>query len=403
MAMPKADRKLMREINSMQVLHQVRMHGPISRPELAEQTGLGLSTISNIVTELLESKLIREVGEGDSSGGRRPSLLDINELARYAFGVKIGPEQVWISSFDLRGHKISSREISFVQGAPPEELFEEISKVVDAMRHDDKIPKRSILGIGVSTSGLIDAKSGICLYSPILGWDNVSIRDRLSKLTRLDVIVENDVNAFAYGTSLHDANANTRNLICITTGTGVGAGIILDKKLYRGSLGGAGEFGHMTIDINGPKCACGRRGCLDVMASDKYLVARARESVAADEPSVLGTLADERKLSAMSVFLAAQLNDPLALHIYEEFGRNLGAGVANLINLFNPDKIVVGGEGAVASKFFMPTLRTTAFEQAFPHLTDHLEIVVDDGSEDVWLQGAALLVIEKFFEVPLSS
>lgn len=403
MAMPKADRKLMREMNSMQVLQRIRANGPISRPELAEQTGLGLSTISNIVTVLMDNKLVREVGEGDSSGGRRPSLLDINEQARYAFGVKIGPEQVWISSFDLRGHMISTQEISFQREASPDQLFAEIARTIDALRHKDRLPKRAILGIGVSTSGLIDAHSGMCIYSPILDWKNVPIQERLAELTKLDVIVENDVNAFAYGTSLHESNENVRSMICITTGPGVGAGIILDRKLYRGSRGGAGEFGHMTIDTNGPVCPCGRRGCLDVLASDIFLMAKAHEVVAAGTSSVLKTIHDERQLSASSVFLAAQLGDTSARDIYEQFGQNLGSGVANLINLFNPDKIVIGGEGAVASKFFMPALRDTAYKQAFPHLADELDVVVDDGSEDVWLQGAALLVIEKFFEVPLSS
>ena len=298
---------------------------------------------------------------------------------------------------------ISRREISFQRDQSPDELFLEIANVIDTMRREDRITKRAILGIGVSTSGLIDAHRGVCMYSPILGWENVRIQERLEELTKLDVIVENDVNAFAYGTSLHEANENVRNMICITTGPGVGAGIILERKLYRGSRGGAGEFGHMTIDSNSYICPCGRRGCLEVLASDIFLVAKANEAVAANEPSVLKTIHDERELSASSVFLAAQLGDGTALTIYEQFGRNLGMGVANLINLFNPDKIVIGGEGAVASKFFMPALREAAYREAFPHLADELEVVVDDGSEDVWLQGSALLVIEKFFEVPLST
>jgi glucokinase-like ROK family protein len=403
MGVPKADRKLMREINSMQVLQQIRVRGPISRPELAEATGLGLSTISNIVTELLDNKLVREVGEGDSSGGRRPGLLDINESARYAFGVKIGPEKVWISMFDLRARQIRLEEIALSQSETPETLFVQMSEVIDGMRRHAKLPRHSILGIGVSTSGVIDAATGACIYSPILGWENVPIRDRLKQLTKIDVVVENDVNAFAHGTLLQDANSLARNIICITTGPGVGAGIIIDRRLYRGSRGGAGEFGHVSIDRNGPLCRCGRRGCLEVLASDKFLMARAREIVESGASIILPTVRDERELSPTTIFYAAQLGDEAARALYRELGENLGYGVANLINLFNPDKIVIGGEGAVASKFFIDALRETATKYAFPHLADQLEIVVDDGSEDVWLQGAALLVIEKFFEVPLSN
>jgi N-acetylglucosamine repressor len=403
MEIAKADRKLMREINNMHVLQVIRLNGPISRPELAEYTGLGLSTISNIVNELFDNKLIREVGEGDSSGGRRPSLLDMNELARYAFGVKIGPARVWISLFDLRANQMDVGELTFHPSDSAETLFQEIVEVVEEIRRKHRVSKKAILGIGVSTSGLIDAESGACIYSPILGWENVDIKARLSQLSKFEVTVENDVNAFAYGTLLHESNADVRNMICITTGPGVGAGIILDRALYRGSRGGAGEFGHMTIDQHGPLCPCGRRGCLDVLASDQFLLCRAQAVIQSNQPSMLQDMLRAGSLTPAALAVAAEAGDEEAKRIYHELGSNLGCGVANLINLFDPDKIVIGGEGAVAAKFFIDTLRDVAKRFAFPHLADHVEIVVDDGSEDVWLQGAAALVIEQFFKVPLSN
>lgn len=403
MAIAKADRKLMREINNMQVLQLVRINGPISRPELAELTGLGLSTISNIVTELLENRFVREVGEGDSSGGRRPGLLILNELARYAFGVKIGPERIWITLFDLRMQPLMTEELSFAARDNPIEVFQRAWEVAEEMRKRQRVAKNSILGIGVSASGLIDADTGTCVYSPILHWRDVPIGATLTQLSKLDVIVENDVNAFAYGTLLHEENTSVNNMICITTGPGVGAGIVLDRKLYRGTHGGAGEFGHMTIDRHGPRCSCGRRGCLEVLASDQFLTARAAEIAKSGQSTILQSISGEQKLSPESVFHAAQLGDEAVIRIYRELGENLGCGVANLINILNPDKIVIGGEGAVAAKYLIDAVRETAVGQAFPHLADHVEIVVDDGSEDVWLQGAAALVIETFFEIPLAN
>ncbi|MCL6547551.1 MAG: ROK family protein [Alicyclobacillus sp.] len=401
MGVPKADRKWMREINSMQVLQQIRARGPVSRPELAEITGLGLSTISNITTELLNNNLVREVGEGDSSGGRRPSLLDLNELARYTFGVKIGPDKTWVSLFDLRARQISAAEIPVTRSERPQGLFVRIAEAVDELIRSGKIPRRAILGIGVSTSGLIDSETGTCVYSPILAWEHVPVRQHLTDLTKLEVVVENDVNAFAYGILHQDLDGAARNMICITTGPGVGAGIILDGKLYRGSRGGAGEFGHVSIDRHGPLCACGRRGCLEVLASDPFLVARAQELIDADVPTILRSVQDGQQPTPRSILLAAELGDEAMRGLYRELGENLGHGVANLINLFDPEKIVIGGEGAVAAKFFIDALREVAFRYAFPHLADHVEIVVDNGSEEAWLQGAALLVIDKFFEIPL--
>ncbi|CAA7603093.1 ROK family [Acididesulfobacillus acetoxydans] len=403
MAMAKADRKLMREINNMHVLQRVRVSGPISRPELSEQTGLGLSTISNIVTELLAEQLVREVGEGDSSGGRRPGLLDINETARCAFGVKIGPKRVWISLFDLRMRQIDTEQFTFLSEEPPGILFTRVFAGMERLREKHRVSGQSVLGIGVSVSGLIDSEKGVCLYSPILDWENVPIGELLSQLSGLDVAVENDVNTFAYGTLLHEANASVKDMICITTGPGVGAGIILDRRLYRGSHGGAGEFGHMTIEQNGPRCSCGRRGCLDVLASDQFLLARAEDIIESGQSPRLQAIKADGKLSPAALFRAAESGDKAARNIYLELGRNLGCGVANLINLFDPEKIVIGGEGAVAAKFFVDTVRDVATKYAFPHLADQVEIVVDDGSEDAWLQGAAALIIEEFFKLPLSS
>lgn len=402
MAMAKADRKLMREMNNMNVLKLVRIHGPISRPELAEQTGLGLSTISNIVSELLEKGFVREVGEGDSSGGRRPGLLDVNESARYAFGVKIGPERVWIALFDLRARQLDTVEIEFQSSDAPEELLKAIAVRIKELIKTHRLVKRSLLGVGVSASGLIDPETGICRYSPILGWKDVPLRSTLESLTNLYVIVENDVNAFAYGMSLPALDSDTRNMICITTGPGVGAGIILNRHLYRGSRGGAGEFGHTTIDRNGPLCPCGRKGCLDVLASDQFLLARAKEVAMSGGSSLLRDMASEQKLSPASLFYAAQLGDDSAIDIYKELGRNLGNGIVNLINLFTPDKIIIGGEGAVASKFFIEEVNEVVRQFSFPHLADHVVITVDDGSEDVWLQGVAQLIIEEFFEGPMT-
>ena len=397
MGIVKADRRLMREMNNQQVLQRIRNNGPISRPELSEQTGLGLSTISNIISELLEQGLILEIGEGESSGGRRPNLIDLNPLARFAFGVKIGPGTVWISLFDLRARQLHMEEVVFDVSDVPEVLFGQIASVILKIKKEHRIANHLILGVGVSSSGIIDPSSGTCIYSPILNWTNVPIKEVLSQLTKLHISVENDVNAYSYGMLLRETDSSVTNMICITTGPGVGAGIILDRKLYRGSRGGAGEFGHISIDRNGPQCACGRKGCMEVMASDQFLLSRARQLLKTNGSPVLEKINDENKLSAKSLYYAAQLGDMETRSIFKELGENMGSGIADLINLFNPDKIVIGGEGVIASEFFMESLRAVAIQSSFPHLADHLDIVVDDGSEDIWLQGAATLVIDGFF------
>jgi len=158
----------------------------------------------------------------------------------------------------------------------------------------------------------------------------------------------------------------------------------------------------MSIDIHGPVCNCGRRGCLEVMASDQYLLTQAREAIKAGESQILATFNQDGALTPTAILSAARVGDVTALRLYDELASHLGQGIANLINLLNPEKIVIGGEGAVASSFFMDRVYASARQAAFPHLAENVEITIDDGREDAWLQGAASFVIERFFEIPLS-
>ncbi len=393
----------MRAMNNRQILQLIRQYGPIARPDLAFQTGLGLSTISIIVAELIQAELVREVGEAESTGGRRPSLLDLNPNARYAFAMKVAPDRFWVSLVDLKGKPRATVEVPLIPPVPWDDLAQMAVKQMETLRTKHRVAKRWILGIGVSTSGLIDPHTGVCRSSPLLGWNEVPVRETLERMTRLDVLVENDVNAYAFGMWAQENEGGRRNLICITTGPGVGAGIILEGKLYHGSQGGAGEFGHTTIDLHGPPCKCGRRGCLEVLASDQFLLARATDLAGMGRSARLLGLVKEGQLTPASFYKAAQAGDEVARLIYRELGEHLGCGLVNLINLFNPDKIILGGEGVVAAPFFMDTVRQTVKNYAFPHLADSVEIVVDDGGEEVWLQGAALLVVEQFFQIPAST
>lgn len=401
MAIRKGDRRLMRELNNAHVLRVIRAEGPISRVEISEKTGLGLSTVSNIVNELFESKILLEVGEGDSSGGRKPNMLDLNYSARYIFGVKIGAGQTWIALTDLRGTLLELNEFAFPIQSDPSQLLLTISDTIKGIIRQRKLLKSALLGIGVGVSGLVSSETGVCLYSPILHWKEIPLKTELERMTRLPVMVENDVNTFAYGKLQLEFQRKVSSLICVTTGIGVGAGIVIDGKMYRGHDGGAGEFGHVSIDIHGPVCSCGRKGCLDVLASDQYLLQRAHQLAEEGQSLLLQSFRDSNNLSPDAILSAAQAGDPAAKQIYREMASHLGHGIANLVNLFNPEKIVIGGEGIVAAPLFIETVRQTVEQAVFPRLNAYLEISLDDGREDTWLQGAAFLVIENFFEMPL--
>lgn len=257
--------------------------------------------------------------------------------------------------------------------------------------------KRDIRGVGVGAPGPLDTRTGVVYVAPNLGWRNVPLKSRLEAALQLPVLIDNDANLAALGEQRFGAGQRVSPLICLTLGTGIGGGIIIDHQLYRGVSDGAGEVGHMTVEPDGPRCNCGNYGCLEVMASGSAIARLAREAVAQGRARGILTRAggDPGKITARVVVHAATDGDEEARSIVERAGRYLGIGVANLINLFNPAMIVLGGGLVQSGPLLFAAMEREVERRAFGHLRQAVKIVPAQLGERAGALGAVALVLEQ--------
>ncbi len=381
---PKGDNQLLRDHNRTIVLRLIHQRGPISRVQLSEKTGLESSTITSIMQDLLRIGLVKEIGVGKSRGGRRPILLDLNASYGLALGVKVEASRLLLGAMDLKGKILTCAEVPFKRGSDSPTV---LSLLQENLRRWTSQGTR-VLGIGVGISGFVDQETGTLLYSPILGWENVELAGPLGEELGLPVFVDNDVNTFTLAELWHGAGRRFRNFLCVTVGEGIGAGIVIEGRLYEGAIGGAGEIGHTCLDPDGPLCRCGERGCLEVFASDAFLLRRAHEAGSPHpEPEEL--------------LQAACRGDPLAKSIFIEMGRHLGLGLKNAVNLLNPEAVILGGERLEAYPFFGPALEDQLRHHAFPEEAKELLILPAEVGQAGWIVGAATLALSPIFELPM--
>jgi glucokinase len=234
-----------------------------------------------------------------------------------------------------------------------------------------------VVGVGVGCPGPLDLDTGVVLWTPNLGWKDYPIRDRVAERLELPASLDNDANCATYGEWWQGAGRGVRTLAGLTLGTGIGGGLVLDGRLVRGASGTAGEFGHTTIDLTGRRCACGNYGCLEAYASGPNIAARAREGIRAGYESILVDLVggDLDEITALTVYDAILLGDSYALEVMLETAKVLGAGVANIVNMFNPEMIViVGGVTRAGDHLFAP-LRAEVRRRAFQPAVEACTIV----------------------------
>jgi len=391
------NKQLIKDLNRALVIDRIRNYGPISRTDISKETKLGLSTVTNIVEELKNTKLIFEVGEASSSGGRRPILLEFNYQFGYAIGIKIEESHIVIALTDLRAKILDKVILSFTKGAVAEEVISLIVEGVRRILNQANISEDKLLRIGIAVSGLINGQKGIVLRSTLLGWNNVNLGEQIEKEFGIPTHIDNDVNAYTLAELSIGYGKSHGNFICISVGAGIGAGIVIDKKLYLGQFGGAGEFGHTIINVNGHQCHCGQRGCLEMYASEKFLV---KEGALLSQ-QFKGTVLEGSDFAFDLVYEAALKRDALGLELLKRLGEYLGVGLINVINSLNPETIILAGEGIIAKDFFLPYVQEAAKQNFFSQAGHHTNIVISELGNDAWVTGAALIAINQLFPVPI--
>jgi predicted NBD/HSP70 family sugar kinase len=380
------NRRLIREINQSLVLGLVRDQGPISRTDIAERADLSPATITDITAVLIEQGLIYEHEAGVSTGGRRPILLALNRQAGLVLGAKLTDREIVSALIDLDAEIVDRQTAALGDDGSLEHVVDVLAGLVADLR--SRHPGRRIFGLGLGLAGVVDRRSGVCRFSPFFQWHDVPIGRLLEERLALPVVLDNDVNTLTLAEQWFGAGADVADFLVVTLGRGVGMGMVLDGRLYRGGNGGAGEFGHATMATDGPLCDCGKRGCLEALVSSPALLRRLQSTLGSD-------------VTFDEAVALARAGDLTARAVFAEAGRILGLALSHLINIFNPPLLIVGGEGAVAADLFLDPLRETLRANSFDGFFGDLRLVVEGWGDDAWARGAAGLMIEEMFRPTL--
>lgn len=405
------NRDLMKEINLNIVFNLIRSQGPLSRSDIARHTGLSVGAVTSLTGKLLASTFIREVGKGQSRVGRPSVPLALNPSASFVVGiklveqsgVKLAGQSIVVAVTNLEAAVVHSRHTPVNNLRDPQAAIETIIQAVEDSLEESAVPRSKVMGIGIGLGGLIDSQQGICRYSPFLGWRQVPLAQLIEQRLHLPVYIENDVNTLTIAEQWFGAGRGLSHFLVVTIGSGIGAGVVTNGQIYRGAGGGAGEFGHLTLQPGGPLCACGKAGCLEALAADPAVARMAREAVEAGKNTVMAQAVQSTgQLTFDHVVQADSLGDEVALKILVEAGRWLGLGLSYLVNLFSPQLIVLSGEGTQAGNARIDSARQTMRQHIFNGLDESLDLVVKPLGEEAWARGAACVVLSELFKHPIN-
>ncbi|MEK8129194.1 ROK family transcriptional regulator [Paenibacillus filicis] len=369
------------------MLETIKNKSPLSRSQISELTGLHKGTVSSLIHELIEEDLVFEIGEGISSGGRRPVMLLFNQQAGYAIGVNLGVNFILAVLTNLQG-EVLEEKMTYFEHTSVDVVIPQLIEAIQTMIDRAPESRYGIIGIGIGVPGVLDDK-GTILLAPNLGWENLDLYRIVTEAFNTPVIIENEANAGAIGEKEFGVGIGDSNLIFVSLGIGIGTGILLNGEIYRGVSGFSGEMGHFIIETNGKKCKCGSKGCWELYASENALIEQARQ-LFAGEPN--GQALDINDLVAM-----ADAGSAKVIHLFNQIGEYIGIGIANIINMFNPELIVIGNRLAVAEKWIKNPIMRIVEQSTLPFTRRQLKISFSSPATDSIAVGAAYTATKSFF------
>ena len=385
------------------VIRALRKKGVISRTDISNITGWSKAKTSQEIRSLIGKGYLVEMGEGTSQGGRRPGLLRINDQLGYLVGVDIGATSIDAVLADVSG-KVLQRVTSPADvRQSPEEFLSRCSELILEMVKAQNCSHEQILGIGVGVPGPVDFTRGVLVAPPLMpGWENFPIRSFLQQtFPTAYVVVDNDVNIMAIGEQRAGDGNGVDHFIFIKIGTGIGSGIVSNGKIHRGSIGCAGDIGHICVDKQGPICRCGNTGCLEAMAAGPAITERALQAAKNGSSPLLHKMMEENGgfLRPEDVNVACREGDQAALEIIRASGQMIGDVLASLVNFFNPSHIFIGGGITNFGNHLLVSIRRAVLRRSLPLATTHLSINFSRMGPEAGVTGAVALAREYLFIV----
>lgn len=382
--------ELIKNLNTACILNTIRVEKMISRAEIARATGLTPATVSNITSELIDLGLIEETERGESSGGRKPVLISIKKNTCYFGGLCLSSDSIKAAVCDIDA-EILGEYSAPIGGASPDDVVKLGMKLLNRAKVQAGIDK--LIGIGISTHGLVNSDEGMLVFAPNLGWTDIKIGEMFAKASGMPVFIENDVKAMALAESWCGLARGTGDFVYLYIGPGIGGSIVNNNEIYKGQGAFAGEFGHITIEPDGPLCSCGNHGCLQALASESAMVERYKKK---KEEQQIKTRID----SFAELLESAKNGDSDAHEAILVSVRYIGIEVGNIINALSPKLIVINGGITELSKMIMPVLNDEIKKRCLKYSAKDIKISVSMLGSEAAIKGAATCVIKKMFESP---
>ncbi|MBM7556662.1 ROK family transcriptional regulator [Halanaerobacter jeridensis] len=393
--------ELMKQANVSLIMECIREKGPISRADIAQITGLTPASVSKITKNLISNDYIKEHGYGQSSGGRPPVLLELNAAAGYIIGVDLGPEILEVSITDLEANVLISNNED-LENLEQNFVLDELMNLIHLTMEASKIDKKEVIGIGMAVHGLVNSETGISIFAPHYHWKEVPIKEIIEDEFGLPTFIDNDVRAMALGERWFGRAQKSDNFITVNVSNGIGSGIVIDGELYQGTNYSAGEIGHIVVDNDGPQCSCGNYGCLESLASNPKIVKRARKLIKQGAQSKISTLVDNNldEITVTDICKAANEEDEVALEVLKETGRYLGMGLAYLINILNPELIIIVGKIVKSKDNIFQYIEEVIESKALEVPAKRVNIVATALGEQAATIGGVTLVLRELFTGP---
>ncbi|MFP8884172.1 ROK family transcriptional regulator [Streptomyces mangrovi] len=367
--------------NLERVVRAVRIAGSLTQAEIARTTGLSAATVSNIVRELKDNGTVEVTPT--SAGGRRARSVSLSGDAGIVVGVDFGHSHLRVAVGNL-AHQVLAEESEPIDvDASASQGFDRAERLVERLIEVTGFRREKVIGMGLGVPGPIDVETGVLGSSTILpGWAGTNPREELASRLGVEVHVDNDANLGALGELVWGSGRGARDLAYIKVASGVGAGLVIDGQIYRGPGGTAGEIGHITLDESGPVCRCGNRGCLETFTAARYVLPLLHSSHGPD-------------LTMPEMVRLARSGDPGCRRVVADVGRHVGSGVANLCNLLNPSRVVLGGDLAEAGELVLGPIRDSVSRYAIPSAARRLTVVPGALGGRAEVLGALALVLSE--------
>lgn len=393
---PKGSAEYINRLNKIRVINLIRESGKISRAEIVKKTGLSAPTITRIVDSLINvEKLAKQVGVGSSSGGRPPMIVKFNGIDRYVIGVDWGRTHIYVALSDLNGKFLYEKTVDTEVKSDLESDIQLVGDIIQELIDTSGIEKSKVRGIGIAAAGYINKETQVIEFSPNFNWKGIDLRTTIRERFNMPVMVRNVISVMSQGALLYGAGQKYKDFIFVNIGYGIGAGIVINGKPYQGFDGFAGEFGHTKISGTLPEnrmCKCGKYDCLESYASGWGIAETARKAVQFNHNTMLYGI---EYLTTEKVAECAKKGDMLARKILLDAAKCMGASLASISNILNPEVVILGGTVMHAGDFYFEAIKSAFEEDSLTNVSRSIPVIKSQLGDKAAAKGAVSLIISE--------